>query len=104
MFIDCTEKLEEDWEVQEWVREMALPQDEEGLGIGGMPMHLDNIDQLVQICTTIISTCSMGHAGANFQQYDSYGFVPNYPGILIGLPPKQKVIIFRFSMGSFFSQ
>jgi arachidonate 5-lipoxygenase len=80
------------------VKEMHLPQDEEGLGIGGMPIHLNNIEQLVQICTTIISTCSLGHAAANFQQYDAYGFVPNYPGILIGLPPKRKVTFIIISL------
>ncbi|CAB3371080.1 Hypothetical predicted protein [Cloeon dipterum] len=89
-YYNTPEKLEEDYEVQGWVKEMATSQMEGGLGIGGIPEKLENIDQLVQICTAVVAACSMGHAGANFQQYDAYGFVPNYPGILMKLPPQEK--------------
>ena len=48
------------------------------------------MDQLVSTCSAIISTCSLGHASANFAQYEEYGFVPNYPGILYGRAPTSK--------------
>lgn len=31
------------------------------------------------------------HAAANFPQYDAYGFPPNYPTKIRGVPPKNKV-------------
>lgn len=50
-----------------------------------------DVSQIIEITTTVISTCSLGHAAANFQQYDQYAFVPNYPGILMEPPPTTKV-------------
>lgn len=49
------------------------------------------IDDVIETVAIIISTCSLGHAAANFQQYEQYGFVPNYPGILMANPPTEKV-------------
>jgi hypothetical protein len=76
--------------VQNWVKEMSTPQSENGLGIQGVPESLKTVDQLVQICSAIVSACTMGHAGS-FQQYEAYGFVPNYPGVLMKSPPEEKV-------------
>ena len=39
----------------------------------------------------IVSTCSLGHAATNFQQYEQYAFLPNYPGLLSMNPPTDKV-------------
>jgi hypothetical protein len=73
---------------------MASPQSDGGCGIRSMPMKLDTVEQLVEICTTIVSTCSMGHASANFQQYEAYGYVPNFPATLMKMPPQTKVCFF----------
>ncbi|CAB3376043.1 Hypothetical predicted protein [Cloeon dipterum] len=89
-YYSSPEKLEGDFEVQGWVKEMATSQAEGGLGMGGVPEKIENLEQLVQICTIVVATCSIGHAGANFQQYDAYGFAPNYPGLLNKLPPETK--------------
>jgi len=91
LILDTPKKLEDDYEVHNWVKEMGTSQSHGGLGIGGIPENLQSVEQLIDICTAVVSACSMGHAGANFQQYDAYGFVPNYPGILMKLPPQTKV-------------
>jgi hypothetical protein len=88
---DTPDKLAKDYEVQNWVKEMATSQSHGGCGIGGMPESLENNEQLVDVCTAIISTCSLAHAGANFQQYEAYGYVPNYPPILMKMPAQYKV-------------
>lgn len=49
------------------------------------------VEEVIDVVAGIISTCSLGHAAANFQQYEQYGFVPNYPGILLSDIPKEKV-------------
>ena len=48
------------------------------------------MDQVVEVVTAFIATCSQGHAAANFGQYDEYGFVPNYPLTLFGSAPSSK--------------
>jgi len=41
--------------------------------------------------TATIFLSSVGHAAANFCQYDEYAFPPNYPAILNGKAPTTKV-------------
>lgn len=59
----------------------------------GVPNNgfFETIDQLVVTITAVIYTCSVGHATANFQQYDEYGAPFNYPYLLKGTPPTSKV-------------
>uniref|UniRef100_A0A2C9LH96 Lipoxygenase domain-containing protein n=1 Tax=Biomphalaria glabrata TaxID=6526 RepID=A0A2C9LH96_BIOGL len=57
------------------------------MGIKGMPEKVNSVEQLEQILTCVIYTCSVGHASANFGQYDEYGFPANYPLCLRGTPP-----------------
>ncbi|KAK7097247.1 arachidonate 12-lipoxygenase, 12R-type-like [Littorina saxatilis] len=86
--------LEGDWEIQAWAKELTAKRDSKdgGCGLQGVPGNgqLKSVDDLITILTSIIYTCSAGHASANFAQYDEYGFQPNYPGLLQGLPPKDK--------------
>ncbi|XP_018018498.1 allene oxide synthase-lipoxygenase protein, partial [Hyalella azteca] len=91
---DSPSKVLGDVELQQWRKEMVTPVAEGGVGIKGIlgdnKVGFSDVSQLIQIATTIIATCSLGHAAANFQQYDQYAFVPNYPGILMAPPPTQK--------------
>ena len=53
----------------------------------------EDIEDLVKTVTAIIFISSVGHAAANFAQYDEYAFPPNYPAFLRGKPPRSKVNI-----------
>jgi len=82
-----------DTELQQWRREMTTPVTDGGLGWKGVPGGDEGftcVSEVITICSSIISICSLGHASANFQQYDQYAFVPNYPGILMAPPPTEK--------------
>ena len=51
----------------------------------------NNMEDLIKTLTTYTFILSCVHAAANFNQYDEYGFPPNMPFKLRGLPPKNKV-------------
>ena len=44
-------------------------------------------EDIVLVCTAVIFTSSTQHAAMNFGQYDTYSFIPNFPGMLKGQPP-----------------
>ncbi|PRD29945.1 UNVERIFIED_CONTAM: Allene oxide synthase-lipoxygenase protein [Trichonephila clavipes] len=93
-FGDTDEKVVNDYELQQWRVELVKDRKLGGCGLLGIPgeknSRFTDTEELVDTMTSIISTCSLGHAAANFQQYDDYAFPPNYPGILYGEPPKDK--------------
>ncbi|XP_074651881.1 allene oxide synthase-lipoxygenase protein-like isoform X2 [Tubulanus polymorphus] len=84
--------LKEDYEIQNWVKELVTPVSEGGVGLKGVAGNgqFTKIEDLVATLTSIIFTCSASHAMANFSQYDEYGFPLNYPGFLNGEPPRNK--------------
>jgi arachidonate 5-lipoxygenase len=92
IYYDSPEKLKDDPELQSWTRELAAPRERGGVGINGMPNDgtINHVSDLIIICTSIISTCTIGHAASNFCQYEEYGFPPNYPAFLSGEPPIDK--------------
>ena len=51
------------------------------------------LDDLIKTVTSMVYILTCVHAAANFNQYDEYGFAPNMPFKLNGLPPKNKVCI-----------
>ena len=61
----------------------------------GVPNNgkFETAEQLIDALTSVIYTCSVGHAAVNFQQYDEYGAPFSYPYMLKGTPPKTKVTI-----------
>lgn len=93
LYYDKTEKLIEDFEIQNFGKDLFNPRSEGGCGLLGLPFEngrLSSVDELVALITTLIFTSSVVHAAVNFPQYDSYGFPPNYPPTLKGTPPKNK--------------
>ncbi|XP_042240589.1 polyunsaturated fatty acid 5-lipoxygenase-like isoform X1 [Homarus americanus] len=90
---DTPEKISGDWELRWWREELVKSRDENGVGLQNVPGTADGfttVEEVIDVVTVIISICSLGHAAANFQQYEQYGFVPNYPGILMLDIPKEK--------------
>lgn len=87
--------MKEDFELRDWRLDMTRPKAQGGLGLRGVPGDdrdgFTSIDQLIDTVTVIVSVCSVGHAAANFMQYDAYAFPPAYPALLKGQPPKDKV-------------
>jgi len=86
---DTPEKLKEDFEIQAWSECLSSP---EGAGFKGVFGNgsFDELEDLVKTVTAIIFLSSVGHASANFAQYDEYAFPPNYPAILRGKIPRNK--------------
>ena len=86
--------LQGDEEIQSWAHELVKERNssEGGVGLLGVPGGgmLTDTQQLIQIITSLISTCSVMHASANFPQYEEYAFPPNYPSLLRGTPPTSK--------------
>jgi arachidonate 15-lipoxygenase len=70
--------LQQDHELQNWVREVAA---QEGGRINGLPSDgkLAGVDDLINLLTLVIFTCSVQHAAVNFPQYDLMSYVPMMP-------------------------
>eukprot|EP00794_Sanderia_malayensis_P003702 gene3702-4222_t len=79
-----------DYELQSWAQ--TLVDCEKGCCVKGVPGDgkFEKKDDLIKVLTSIIFLSSVGHASANFNQYDEYAFPPNYPAILRGDIPKTK--------------
>ncbi|XP_052773310.1 polyunsaturated fatty acid 5-lipoxygenase-like isoform X2 [Mya arenaria] len=85
--------LKGDEEIQNWRSDITRPESQGGLGILGVPGENDRFqtkEDLAIVLTSIIYTCSVGHAAVNFKQYDEYAFPLNYPSKLKGKPPTDK--------------
>jgi len=84
--------LTKDYELQNWAAELVKEKNVFGGGLGmkGVPGDgkITQVTQLASIVTSVIYMASVGHAAANFPQYDQYAFAPNFSSKLHGTPPK----------------
>lgn len=83
--------LKQDHELQNWAAELVKEKNIMGGGLGmkGVPGNgeITKVTELASIVTSVIYISSVGHAAANFPQYDQYSFVPNFAPQLLGIPP-----------------
>ncbi|CAM1304938.1 ALOX5 (predicted) [Pycnogonum litorale] len=76
--------LREDKELRAWRSELIKQRSAGGCNIKGLPGNdvnecFDNLDELIDVLTAVISHCSIFHSAVSFGQYDEYAFPPNYP-------------------------
>lgn len=86
--------LKNDKEIQAWAKALVDERKMSGGGVGllGVPGNgaITSNDQLIDIVTCVIFTCSVTHGSVNFPQYEEYGFPPKYPAMLRGKPIDKK--------------
>lgn len=95
LYYENDKMLLDDWEIQNWAEDMARKKSEGGIGLACVPERdgkagFYNIDDLVMVLSSILYTCSAGHAAANFLQYSEYAYPPNYPSQIRGEVIKDK--------------
>ncbi|MDB5385736.1 MAG: lox 1 [Planctomycetaceae bacterium] len=71
-------EIQRDTELQAWSRELAS---DNGGRIKGLPNDgaIQRIEELIDVTTFVIYTCSVQHAAVNFPQYDCMSYAPNMP-------------------------
>ncbi|KAK3755758.1 hypothetical protein QZH41_019984, partial [Actinostola sp. cb2023] len=85
------EILTADSELRQWCIELVSDGDD-GCSIKGIPGDglITTADELITLLTSIIFQTTVGNAAVNTPQYEEYGYIPNYPALLMGSPPKDK--------------
>lgn len=70
--------VQQDAELQTWGLELAS---HDGGRINGLPNNgaIQTLDELVELVTFVVYTCSVQHAAVNFPQFDCMSYVPNMP-------------------------
>lgn len=86
---DTEDSLNEDHEIQNFAQALTATDGANIKGVFGGG-KFNNLDDLKKTLTSILYMASVGHAAANFAQYDEYAFPPNYPALLNGDIPNSK--------------
>lgn len=73
------EFVAQDTELQAWLEEVADP--DRG-NVPGFPAKLDTVEGLVELVTELIFRAGPQHAAVNNGQFDTYGWIPNSPGLV----------------------
>ena len=76
--------------LQSWLRERRSSSAYRYQGVPGGGKFATP-EEVVSACVALIFRCSVQHSAYGSPQYDEYGFSPNYPGMLTGAPPTDRV-------------
>lgn len=88
-FYPSPEDIIADTELQAWAKELSAPKAEKGGKVKGMPTSFTNVEELIEIVTTIIFICGPQHSAVNFAQYEYMTFAANMPLAAYRDIPKQ---------------
>ncbi|MEG5137367.1 MULTISPECIES: lipoxygenase family protein [Microcoleaceae] len=75
-FYPTKETIAEDSELQRWAQELSS---DTGGKVKGMPQRIDDVQQLIEIVTTVIFTCGPQHSAVNYTQHQYMSFAANMP-------------------------
>ena len=75
-FYPTKQKITDDSELQRWAKELSS---ETGGKVKGMPPRIDDVQQLIDIATTVIFTCGPQHSAVNYTQHQYMSFAANMP-------------------------
>ena len=75
-FYPTKQKLTDDTELQRWAQELSS---EKGGKVRGMPQRIEDVQQLIDIVTTVIFTCGPQHSAVNYTQHQYMSFAANMP-------------------------
>jgi arachidonate 15-lipoxygenase len=76
-FYPTPQELTNDNELQAWAAELS--DKTTGGKVKGMPDRINNLDELIEIITTVIFTCGPQHSAVNFAQYGYMALASNMP-------------------------
>ena len=80
-----------DDQVQNFVVEMRTKgYESEDPDAHGIPEHIDTVEELADLCASLLYCTSCQHAAVNFSMYDYYSFIPNRSLCLHRPPPSEK--------------
>ncbi|XP_034335051.2 polyunsaturated fatty acid lipoxygenase ALOX8 [Magallana gigas] len=80
--------VQEDGEIQGFYQELTAARAMKGYGgcgMNGIP-EINTMENLIDVLTYFIYTCSVEHSATNFPQYEQYAFPPNFAALLHGQP------------------
>lgn len=86
-FYPTPEDITGDRELQAWASELS--DQTQGGKIKGMPSSFTEVEELIEIITTIIFICGPQHSAVNFAQYEYMSFAANMPLAAYRDIPKQ---------------
>lgn len=78
-FYPNPQDITNDQELQAWAGELSNSAADQGGNVKGMPANFTDVEDLIEVVTTIIFICGPLHSAVNYGQYDYMTFAANMP-------------------------